>query len=100
MKWPNLEMQIVCSVHSDFNSARGVAISYHSISFKFFPKLEIAISFHFHCIFLPLLNPSKNKEWKEMAISKLHIKNIKKRKNLEAYLGTYGKTFGNIFHIF
>ena len=35
-----------------------------------------------------------------MAISKLHIKNIKKRKNLEAYLGTYGKTFGNIFHIF
>ena len=42
---------------------------YHSI--LVFPKLKIAISFHFHCYFLPLLNLSKNEEWKEIAILKL-----------------------------
>ena len=76
----------------------GVAISFHSI--LVFSKIRncyfLPFSLHFPSTFKSL----KNKEWKEMAISKLHIKNIKKRKNLEAYLGTYGKTFGNIFHIF
>ena len=48
-------------------------LPFHIHSIFVFPKLEIAISFHFHCYFLPLLNPSKNKEWKEIAILKLLI---------------------------
>ena len=45
------------------------SVPFHSI--LVFSKLKIAIFFHFHCSFLPLLNLSKNKEWKEIAILKL-----------------------------
>ena len=46
-------------------------LPFHFHSILVFPKLKIAISFHFHCYFLPLLNLSKNEEWKEIAILKL-----------------------------
>ena len=36
-------------------------LPFHSSLFQFFPKSKIAISFHFHCYFLPLFYSTKNK---------------------------------------
>ena len=46
-------------------------LPFHFHSILVFPKLKIAISFHFDRYFLPLLNLSKNEEWKEIAILEL-----------------------------
>ena len=53
---------------------RGVAISFHSIPFHsilHFSKIKNCYFLPFSLLFPSTLNNSKNKEWKEIAISKL-----------------------------